>query len=104
MQTELVVPLELLKLSSADVLTRRSDGGPDALRCAVQVEAQLLGHAELPWEGGRLDAATMRCLGVLHDPVLGLLRRDPAQRSTMSAFCSACLAIVASNTTTAGQM
>ena len=86
------------------MLTRLSDGGPDALCCAVQVEAQLLGQAELPWEGSRLDAATMRCLGVLHDLVLGLLRRDPEQRSTMPAFCNACLAIVASATTTAGQV
>ena len=75
----------------------------DVPRCAVQVEAQLLGQAELPWEGSRLDTATLRCLGVLHDLVLGLLRRDPAQRSTMQTFCTDCNAIVASATTTTGQ-
>ena len=66
----------------------------------LQVREQLLGQAELPWEGDRLDAATLRCLGALRALVLALLRRDPAQRSTMREFCSGCNAIVASATTT----
>ena len=67
----------------------------------MQVKAQLRGEAPLPWEGARLDAAVEQKLGVFRDSVLALLRRDPTQRATMQAFCSASLAIFAATTSTA---
>ena len=64
----------------------------------VQVRAQLRGDAELPWEGDRFAADT-RQLGVFREAVLGLLRRDPAQRATVEDLCGACTSVVTSQTT-----
>lgn len=58
----------------------------------VQVMAQLLAEQELPWEGQRLRSrpAVRKRLGVFKKPVLALLHRNPAQRSSMHDFCAAC--------------
>lgn len=65
----------------------------------VQVSAQLRGEAALPWEGRRLCQETRRCLGIFCTAVLGLLKRDPAQRACMADFCKTCNDIVMTNTT-----
>ena len=61
--------------------------------------AQLRGDAELPWEGEGLCRDTRHHLGVFYETVLGMLRRDPAQRATMSDLCAACDNVVHSSTT-----
>jgi hypothetical protein len=60
------------------------------VRAAVQVYAQLLGHAPLPWEGERLSRETAKRLGIFREHVLRLLDRDPAKRPTMHQFAAAC--------------
>lgn len=66
---------------------------------SVQVAAQLRGVMKLPWEAGRLTDGTLQQLGVFRQAVLGLLRRDPAQRVTVQALCAVCDNVVSSQTT-----
>lgn len=65
----------------------------------MHVQDQLTGKALLPWEAGRMSAATRRQLGIFRKPVLALLQRDPALRASVQDFCDACFALVSSNTT-----
>jgi serine/threonine protein kinase len=56
----------------------------------VQVIAQLVGEAELPWEGQNLTMEQRGRLGVLRKPVLQMLDRDAARRPSMRAFADKC--------------
>lgn len=59
-------------------------------RHAVQVYSQLLGEADLPWEGDRLTVEVQRKLGVFRRPVLQLLQRDPTARISLHQFARGC--------------
>lgn len=54
----------------------------------MQVMAQIAGDGgeALPWEDGGSRSILLATLGPLREPVLGLLRRDPAQRLPMHIF------------------
>lgn len=69
----------------------------------MQVLARLRGEAELPWEGdlAAKNATARRRLGLFREPVLALLRRDPAQRATLSDFCRTANTVFSSPTTIA---
>lgn len=56
----------------------------------MQVYAQLLGAADLPWEGDRLSLTVQRQLGVFRRPVLQLLAREPTARITLHQFARDC--------------
>lgn len=62
------------------------------MRLTVQVTDQITGSysAQLPWEKPGQREAVLKALGVLADPVLGLLRRDPAERTPAWDFCRTC--------------
>ena len=60
----------------------------------VQVIAQLMGEAQLPWEGANLTMEHKERLGVLRKAVLQLLERDPARRPSMRAFSDKCRALM----------
>lgn len=51
---------------------------------------QLVGTADLPWEGKRLTPEVLRKLGAHRKDVLGLLHRDPDQRLTLYEFLNCC--------------
>jgi hypothetical protein len=63
----------------------------------VQVVAQLLGQAKLPWE--TMTAEDRHKLGAFRKPILALLNRDPAKRPTMPDFYNNCNAIFSTSTT-----
>lgn len=64
----------------------------------VQVYSQLADeNNELPWEEGRLSAPDRRKLGMFRKPILKLLRRDPAQRTTAREFCNECCSLFTTN-------
>lgn len=65
----------------------------------LQVLAMLEGAKPLPWEG-ELSRRLRSKLGLLGGPVLQLLQREPARRSTMEAFCASCDRILAHTTST----
>lgn len=54
----------------------------------MQVMAQIAGDGGevLPWEDGGSRSILLATLGPLREPVLGLLRRDPARRLPMHIF------------------
>lgn len=58
----------------------------------------ILGDIEAPWEDKRTAPAMFKSLGNLKQPIMGLLDRDPNERSTVSDFLRACRRMV-SNTT-----
>jgi hypothetical protein len=62
-------------------------------RVCAQVCAQLKGHLPLPWEG-QLPEAISSQLGSLQRPILRLLQRDPASRSSMHQFHDECMWIM----------
>ena len=64
----------------------------------MQVIARLKGEAPLPWEGD-LSSSVARYLGSFQGPVLRLLHRDPARRSSMRRFHIACTKLFAARTT-----
>lgn len=70
--------------------------------CGLQLQAQLLGDAPLPWEAAADPSAVLHKIGIFREPLLQLLQREPARRATMQDFCNACNSLVASNTTTGG--
>eukprot|EP00892_Ulva_mutabilis_P002569 jgi/Ulvmu1/12312/UM088_0032.1 len=47
-------------------------------------------NASLPWEREEIKADILKQLGVLADPIMGLLTRDAAERMSVSDFCSKC--------------
>eukprot|EP00892_Ulva_mutabilis_P006269 jgi/Ulvmu1/4013/UM188_0003.1 len=61
---------------------------------AAKVVSMLRGELPLPWEGD-LSAQHTQQLGPFQDPVLQLLRRDPAQRADMLSFHRACTSMFA---------
>eukprot|EP00892_Ulva_mutabilis_P012610 jgi/Ulvmu1/9721/UM055_0060.1 len=64
-----------------------------------EVERQLRGDAELPWEGERLTQDMRRRLGSLKDAVLGMLCREPAARWTCEQFWRALHTVFSGHTT-----
>jgi hypothetical protein len=66
----------------------------------VQVERQVLGlgGAHLPWEEGGSNPGILEALGVLREPVLALVRRDPQERPTMAEFCRLCNVLISVST------
>lgn len=62
----------------------------------LQVIGQLLGEAQLPWEGNNLTMEQQGRLGVLHKAVLQLLHRDPLRRPPMRAFADKCKSLAES--------
>jgi hypothetical protein len=56
---------------------------------SLQIMKQLQGEDDLPWEGDQNMAARKK-LGMFRQPILSLLRRDPAERSTLANFCQTC--------------
>lgn len=75
----------------------------DLLGCTlrVQVLAMLRGDKPLPWEGEG-SAAAVAMLGALKEPVLQLLRRDAAQRTSAQHFHETCSRMFANRSTTRG--
>lgn len=55
-----------------------------------RVIQMLRGEKPLPWEEHVGAPAVNGALGVLRDPILGLLERDPDRRTTVRAFAEAC--------------
>eukprot|EP00892_Ulva_mutabilis_P004445 jgi/Ulvmu1/2372/UM130_0003.1 len=80
-----VVAFDLL--TAAPAFNMLSDG-------RAKVVQRLQGKLPLPWEGS-LTADIQARLGVFKKPVLQLLQRDPAQRSTMRKFHDTCAALSA---------
>ena len=66
----------------------------------MQVMQRLRGDSDLPlpWEG-ELCPTAKRNLGAFKGPVLGLLQREPARRTTMRAFHATCTRLFAARTT-----
>ena len=60
----------------------------------LQVVGQLLGEEQLPWEGSNLTFDHRTRLGALRRPILQLLEREPAQRTSMQAFSDRCRSMV----------
>ena len=61
----------------------------------LQTIDMILGDTAALWEDGEAARLLLRPLGVFKPAVLGLLHRDPVQRSTMQKFLQAsrkCLA------------
>lgn len=53
--------------------------------------AQIVGEQPLPWEAGAEGSrALLRRLGVLADPILDLLERNPGNRSSIASFIVSC--------------
>lgn len=63
------------------------------LEC-MQVIGQLLGEAQLPWEGANLTMEHIGRLGPLHKPILQLLERDPNRRPSMRTFADKCKSLL----------
>lgn len=59
---------------------------------SVQVTDKITGSygAQLPWEKKGQKEDILKALGVLAEPVLGLLRREPEQRTPAADFCRSC--------------
>lgn len=60
----------------------------------MQVIAQLMGEAQLPWEGANLTMEHKGRLGVLRKAVLQLLDRDPSRRSPLRSFAEKCKSLI----------
>lgn len=58
--------------------------------------AQILGEVQLPWEQ---DGELLKRAGRFRSAVLGLLQRDPSQRSTVQTFMQEYASITSSSTT-----
>lgn len=58
----------------------------------LQVTDQITGsfNAQLPWECEERKPSILKELGVLADPVMAMLKRDPAERMSVAEFCGAC--------------
>ena len=55
----------------------------------MQTTDMVLGKAKAPWEDPTTSKQLLRPLGIFKRAVLGLLHRDPTQRSTIQAFLEA---------------
>ena len=51
----------------------------------------------LPWDEERLTAKDKTKLGIFRKPILKLLRRNPAERTTAREFCDECCSLFATN-------
>lgn len=67
----------------------------------VQTIEMILGETPAPWEDPQTGRALLRPLGIFKTGVLGLLARDPAQRSTVHKFQQACMRSLANTSITA---
>ena len=59
---------------------------------------QLQGDDDLPWEGEQNSAARKK-LGIFRQSIMSLLKRDPAERSSLATFCNACQQVFSSTAT-----
>ena len=67
----------------------------------VQTIEMILGETPAPWEDPETGRALLRPLGIFKTGVLGLLARDPAQRSTIHKFQQVCMRSLANTSITA---
>lgn len=65
----------------------------------VQIMRQLQGEEELPWEGQQNSSMVRKKLGIFRQPILSLLQRAPADRSSLAVFCNACQQVFSSTST-----
>ena len=68
---------------------------------AVQAMEMIMGDLPTPWEDAGTARALLKPLGIFKAGVLGLLERDPAQRSTIYQFRQACMRALANTSVTA---
>ena len=66
----------------------------------MQTMAMILGNEPAPWEELDTSRAMLRPLGIFKQAVLGLIDRDPAQRTSIHAFQRACRSSLSSTATT----
>ena len=67
----------------------------------MQTIAMILGGTPAPWEDPVTSRVLLRPLGIFKTGVLGLLKRDAAQRSTIHEFQQTCLSSIANTSVTA---
>lgn len=51
----------------------------------------------LPWEDDRLTAKDKTKLGIFRKPIMKLLKRSPAERTTARQFCDECCSLFTTN-------
>lgn len=66
----------------------------------VQIISRILGEDELPWEGKGRGKELLKRAGRYKHAVLGLLRRDPQQRTRVQTFVQQYASIISTTTTT----
>ena len=71
------------------------------LEALVQIIEMILGEEPAPWENPETARRLLRPLGIFKTGVLGLLKRDAAQRSTIHKFQQACRRSLANTSITA---
>jgi hypothetical protein len=64
----------------------------------VQVVAQILGEIPLPWEGEGRAKEMLKRAGRFWSALMGLLERDPEQRSTIDTFMQQCANVLSTTT------
>eukprot|EP00892_Ulva_mutabilis_P012607 jgi/Ulvmu1/9719/UM055_0057.1 len=69
-----------------------------------EVQRQLRGDAELPWEGSRFTPEVRKQLGAFKTPILAMLTRDPARRSSCRQLAEALQSVFLTPTTTTTTM
>jgi hypothetical protein len=62
------------------------------LSCVVLVQtiAMILGEKLAPWEDPETSQALLKPLGIFNKAVLGLLKRNPVERTTIPQFQRSC--------------
>ena len=64
----------------------------------VQIISRIVGEEELPWEGEGRAKELLKRAGRYKDAVLGLLRRDPQQRTRVQTFMQQYASILSTTT------
>ena len=67
----------------------------------LQIIEMVMGERQAPWEEPETARSLLRPLGIFKPGVLGLINRDPAQRSTIQKFQNACRRSLANTSITA---
>lgn len=62
--------------------------------------AMILGNQPAPWEERETARDLLRPLGIFKQAVLGLIERDPAQRTSIHTFQRACRSSLSATATT----
>ena len=79
---------------SRSVLTRVECSQP-----VVQTIAMILGEQPAPWEEPATARELLKPLGIFKQAVLGLIERDPANRTSIGNFRKACRSSMAATST-----